>query len=244
MNIQVSGIQQALERDGYAVMRCVFSAEEIAQMREEVTVLLAAKARPVNGGAINGPVPHDSDLARRLLDDARLAFPCGGERPCQIHVHANTFNDWHADLEPRGRTAVFNGTSAWMYKIVIYLQGHSDGDGFSVVPGSHKKGNSPRAASHVRTRAGDIVLFDHSVRHAGRLPNRLFSTAGWCLYRLRLLDTPGCLFGLQHLFQPAPLVPRLAIFLTFATFQDIEQRYAALKVSSPCGKGTPAPKLA
>jgi hypothetical protein len=226
MEVRGGGIKEALERDGYAVVRDVFSPEEIARMRGEVTALLAANARSINGGLIVGPVPLEADLARRLLDDARLAAAVEGEFPCQIHIHADTFNDWHADLEPPGWTAVFSGASAWMYKIVIYLQDHPDRDGFSVVPGSHKEANTPRSPLHVSTRAGDIVVFDHSVRHAGRLPNRLIGALAWYLYRLRLLDTPGRLFRLQHLLQPAPPVQRLAIFLLFATLRDIGQRYA------------------
>jgi hypothetical protein len=126
-----------------------------------------ANARSINGGLIVGPVALEADLARRLLDDARLAAAVEGEFPCQIHIHADTFNDWHADLEPPGWTAVFSGASAWMYKIVIYLQDHPDRDGFSVVPGSHKEANTPRSPLHVSTRAGDIVVFDHSGTLAG-----------------------------------------------------------------------------
>lgn len=238
MEVRGGGIKEALERDGYAVVRDVFSPEEIARMRGEVTALLAANARSINGGLIVGPVALEADLARRLLDDARLAAAVEGEFPCQIHIHADTFNDWHADLEPPGWTAVFSGAPAWMYKIVIYLQDHPDRDGFSVVPGSHKEANTPRSPLHVSTRAGDIVVFDHSVRHAGRLPNRLIGALAWYLYRLRLLDTPGRLFRLQHLLQPAPPVQRLAIFLLFATLRDIGQRYAALR-ESPSWGGRP-----
>ena len=35
-------------------------------MRGEVTALLAANARSINGGLIVGPVPLEADLARRL----------------------------------------------------------------------------------------------------------------------------------------------------------------------------------
>jgi hypothetical protein len=98
VKVRDGGIEEALERDGYAVVRGIFSTEEIARMRGEVTALIATRARPLNGGLCNGPVHRESDLARRLLDDARLASYFGGEPPCQIHVHADTFNDWHVDF--------------------------------------------------------------------------------------------------------------------------------------------------
>jgi len=220
---------EALERDGYAVVRDVFSPEEIAWMRGEATALLAAEARHVNGGLVNGPVPRDSDLARRLLDDARLAFPSGDDLPCELHIHANTFNYWHADGKPLDRSAMSSGAPAWMYKIVIYLQDHPNRGGFSVVPGSHRQGNSPRAALHVGTSAGDIVFFDHCVWHAGQLPNRLLGEFAWLQHRLGLIGEKGChVFRLQHLLQPAPDNQRLAIFVLFTPHQDIGQRYAAL----------------
>ena len=58
-----------------------------------------------------------------------------------------------------------------MYKIAIFLQDHPERDGLSVVPGSHKEGSTPKAPLHISSRAGDIVVFDHRLRHAGRLPN-------------------------------------------------------------------------
>ena len=66
MEVRGGGIKEALERDGYAVVRDVFSPEEIARMRGEVTALLAANARSINGGLIVGPVALEADLARRL----------------------------------------------------------------------------------------------------------------------------------------------------------------------------------
>ena len=63
MEVRGGGIKEALERDGYAVVRNVFSPEEIARMRGEVTALLAAC--PVHqGGLIVGPAPLEADLAR------------------------------------------------------------------------------------------------------------------------------------------------------------------------------------
>src|ERR1700719_1809132 len=117
-------IKEALERYGYAVIRDVFSAEEIAQMRGEAMGLITTEARPLNGGLCSGPVPCYADLARRLLQDARLAFHHGGELPCEIHVQADTYNGWHVDFEPPTRKrptriAVISVDSAWIYKIAI-----------------------------------------------------------------------------------------------------------------------------
>ena len=239
--IRSDGTKQALERDGYAVVTNVLSAEEIAWMRGEVIALLASKARPLYGGLCNGPVPRESsDLARQLLDDTRLASHCGSELPCEIHVHADTISNWHTDLGPPARTDMFSGAPAWMYKIAILLQDHPNRDGFSVVPGSHKEANPPCPPLHLATRAGDIIVFDLRIRHAGRLPNRiecLFTTPLWRLYQLRprlIAETGQHLFRLfqqlRHLRAPAE---RLAIFLYYARSRDLPGRYVALREARP-----------
>lgn len=233
MNIRDGGIKEELERDGYSVVRKVFSAEEIALMRGEAISLLATNDRPVNGGVVCGPVPRESDLARRLLHDERLASHSGGRLPCQIHVHADTFSYWHADGEPPDQTSVSSGDTAWMCKVVIYLQDHPDRAGFSVVPGSHRQGNTPRAPLHVGTFVGDVVVFEHCVRHAGRLPNRLIAEFAWLQHRLGLISEKGYhVFRFQRLLQPTPAAERLAIFLSYAPLYDIPRRYTELKRSS------------
>src|SRR5438105_4912654 len=119
MNICASSIRRALQEDGYAVGRGVFSPEEIIEMRRAVKLLFNARARPLNGGLCIGPVPPESDLARRLLNDRRLASLCGGELPHQMHIHADAVNEWHVDLGPPASTSVHIGTPAWMYKTGI-----------------------------------------------------------------------------------------------------------------------------
>ena len=144
MTIQDRGIEEALGHDGYCVIKEVFSVEEIGRMRDEVIAMLAIRASPHNGGISCNPERHESDLARRLLSDTRLATCWGGELPATVHFHADTLHDWHVDLE---RPARANDSGVWapIYKIAIYLQDHPQQDGLSVIPGSHKLGNMPRA---------------------------------------------------------------------------------------------------
>lgn len=108
---------------------------------------------------------------------ATTRVPFGGDLPTQLHVHADTYNDWHVDFEPLGRKSVtrisaIGGASPWIYKIAIFLQDHPQRDGLSVIPGSHKEGNAPGAILHINTGGGDIIIFNHRLYHAGRLPNR------------------------------------------------------------------------
>jgi len=237
-------MKRALKQNGYALVRDVFSAEEIARMRRQVIAVLATNGRPLSGGLCNGPgekpLPRESDLARRLLNDVRLASHCGGEFPCEIHLHADTWNNWHSDLEPPSPTAVFSGVPAWMYKVAIFLQDHPDRGGLSVIPGSHKVGYAPCAPAHIGTRAGDIVVFDLRLRHAGRIPNlaeRFIETLAFGLQRGRLLSETDRqrLFRLfrklEQSLQQAAAAERLAIFLNYAPLHEINRRYVALRAS-------------
>jgi hypothetical protein len=207
-------------------------------MRGEIAATLALSSRPCNGGVAEGPLPRHCDLARILLNDARLAFYRGGELPVQIHVHADTLNDWHPDLKPPAPTTISSEAPAWLYKIAIFLQDHPEQDGLSVVPGSHQQGNTARAPTHVRTRAGDIVVFDLRVQHAGVFPSRierLIQNLALSLHRIRLVDDPGGqrLFRLfrrvKQLVQPTGAVKRLAIFLFYAPMSDVHREYEALR---------------
>jgi len=214
---------ERLDRDGYAVVKQVFSTNEIAQLRGEARALLDSKSRKMNGGLCHGPVCHESDLAERLLHEPRLAFGGRGELPRQIHVHANTYNYWHADLHPLNQNDL--SSAAWMYKVVIYLQDHSERDGLSVIPHSHKQGNTIYQPLHVCTRAGDIAVFHHSIQHAGRLPNAVLGNIASRLYRLRVIDTPGRLYWFQNLFQLTCDIERLAIFLYYVAICDLPKYY-------------------
>jgi ectoine hydroxylase-related dioxygenase (phytanoyl-CoA dioxygenase family) len=264
ISITGADIKRALDRDGYAVVKDVFSAEEIGRMRDEAGALIAANSRCLNGGLCSGPAPRDSDLARRLLHDTRLASPWDGRLPSQIHVHADTFNDWHVDFERpcrigalHGASSMFDGASAWVkklisndwhadsklppgnakfsagsawiYKITIFLQDHPEQDGLSLIPGSHNQWDTPRAPMYAGTLAGDIVIFNTRIKHAGRFPNRterLIETLADSLHRVRLVDYTGRqrlqyrFRRTQHWLNPAP--ERLAIFLFYATHKEIQ----------------------
>lgn len=237
-------LRDALQSDGYAVVRGVFSSTEIAWMRGEVEALIAANARPLNGGLCSGPVASGTRLARALLNDTRLASPFGGDLPSQIHVHADTYNNWHVDFEPTRRKtptriAAISGDSPWIYKMAIFLQDHAERDGLSVIRGSHKEGSAPRAELHVRTHAGDIIIFNHRLRHAGRLPNaaeRFVEKLADALHQLGRVDYAGRQglqrsFGrLQQWIKPSAAGARLAVFLFFGTHAQIAQKYASLRI--------------
>lgn len=113
-----------------------------------------------------------------------------------------------------------------IYKIAIYLQDHPDQDGLSIVPGSHKDKDASRAPLHLSTHAGDIVIFDQRLRHAGHFPSRVervIATVAWKLHRLRLVDDVErhrLFWRLRQLLYGRPGADRLAIFLTFGSKEE------------------------
>lgn len=74
-------IKEALDRDGYVILRDIFSGEEVAWMRREVTTMLIRRAVPHNGGLSCSPERHESSLAYHLVSDKRLATHWGALFP-------------------------------------------------------------------------------------------------------------------------------------------------------------------
>ena len=225
MQLNQDVVKEALDRDGYAVVRSAFSVQEISRMRNEITDLLetAPPSRGFRNGRNFGPLSPTSRLGTQLLDGR---VTCGGLAPRQIYVHCDTYNGWHVDGPPLS-AAEFPPDAAWMYKAVLYLQDHTDRDGFSAVRGSHKQGGPKYARCHFSTRAGDLIVFHHSLYHAGRLPNVLLANFAWGLKRLQIVDDCGRqrMLGLTRFLSSTPAVRRLAVFILFATLEEVGAKF-------------------
>lgn len=219
-------VRQALDRDGFAVVRGLFSPDEIGDMRSEANAVLATSATPLHGGLNSGAAPDTSDLARRLLHDPRLTpLFFDTKNPYTVHVHANTYNNWHRDVDLA--YAPIGNWVPWVYKLAIYLEDHVDRGGLSVIPGSHKDRRALPVFHHVSTRAGDVVVFDTRLRHAGQLPNykeRLIRNIGVLLFRAGIVDYRSYQLMLsqfqQFLCGHASVNERLALLVVSTAFQQ------------------------
>jgi hypothetical protein len=174
-----------LETKGYAVVRDVFTAGEIASLRGIVDRHFAAGK---GVGRVVGYVQPNAAIAvpdlawlwgqdkvvallRRALNTEDIVFT----GHCDVHRDARF--RWHKDSGPRAGD-YFNGDyfgadDCRVYKLGIYLEDHVGGDcGLKVSPASHRSpAMSAQPPVSLDTRAGDVVLFDVRLSHCGQVPD-------------------------------------------------------------------------
>lgn len=174
-----------LDTQGYAVVRGVFTAGEIASLRGIVDRHFAAGK---GVGRVVGYVQPNAAIAvpdlawlwaqdkvvallRRALNTQDIVFT----GHCDVHRDARF--RWHKDSGPRAGD-YFNGDyfgadDCRVYKLGIYLDDHVGGaSGLKVSPASHRgPAMSAQPPVSLDTRAGDVVLFDVRLSHCGQVPD-------------------------------------------------------------------------
>ncbi len=162
-------IKRRLDRDGFAVVPGVFDHQEVQQFRREI-LSCSTRGRDL--------LSADSDVLRRVIYDHRLMdilkVMLGG-RPAYFGdstamMGAERFGGWHKDNADRydGKAPDW-GSHYDLVRFGIYLQDHYyHSGGLKVRVGSHMYPDTRSGrASYVRTRAGDVVLWNLRTTHAG-----------------------------------------------------------------------------
>lgn len=174
---------EQVQRQGYAVVRSVFPPEEIERMRGVVKGHLSragsrfslGKTQP--NAAIVVPQlgwvmshPRVVSLFKALIGADRAVFT----GHCDIHM--NMLSGWHRDSGEAFGSYFSEGymtdQACRVFKMAIYLQDTGDRDGLTVVPHAHVQTKyDTKDSVHLRTRVGDVVIFDVRLPHTGQLPN-------------------------------------------------------------------------
>jgi hypothetical protein len=174
--------REAIERDGFFIVRNLLSPAEIARLRGELREHFAhhrhfeglGKHQP--NAAIEVPAAgwifaHPGIVAvfRELTECANPVFTTNCD------MHSNMLSWWHKDTSENAggcfKGDYFGKPSVGVYRAGIYLQDHDgDGRGLRVRPGSHHTRSIDEGAPQVlSTRAGDVIFFDMRLTHAGQL---------------------------------------------------------------------------
>jgi hypothetical protein len=176
-------LRNELAERGYAVVRSVFTVDEIERLRTIVRGHLQSegsrfslgKTQPNAAVAVPdlGYIFAHSRVVRlfkSLIADGGTLFT----GHCDIHM--NMLSGWHRDSgEAYG--GYFSGDymadpTCCVFKMAIYLQDTTARDGLSVVPGSHRqRAYDINEAVSLCTKLGDAVIFDVRLAHAGQLPD-------------------------------------------------------------------------
>lgn len=255
-------LRTALDRDGYAVIPNFFSADEVFRMRDTVqrffdggrgTIYNLGKTQP--NAAIECPelawLFADSKvtmLFKQLFGDGGAMFTG------HCDLHSSIVSNWHRDTGGPGHPYFDEPCfvpDCRVYKVAIYLQDHADGNGLTVNPGSHARDALPDTRElSLKTRTGDIVVFDVRLRHRGRKPNiveqgllRAGRTASRLATRLSggygFTEQPRWAYALRDLLDRISGTPeKLSIFFTYGARNRFSEQFARTNMQRQLGQYT------
>ncbi len=179
--------REQLERDGYFILKGVFSKAQLDIWKETIHTFVKSKKQLQNHGGILIPDfvrwPALASVAsikenEVILSALRDIF--GGEnfRYCNHNdIGINRINAWHKD-KLNGPYSRYQVTPIWstkdnerheIVKVLLYLQDHSKNkDGLWLVPQSHTQPEiHGRNALYMATEPGDVIIFDQRINHRG-----------------------------------------------------------------------------
>ena len=170
---------------GFAIVRSVFTRQEINDLRRQSNEILDDRGLPLAGGTVlpNAAVEapelawlfgHEKllELAHRALAADPIMFTY------EADLHRNYLaGAWHKDTGEQMMDGGYFGIDCFgrddcrLIKFGIYLQEHVDGRGFHVRPGSQKSFEIDQGTSvAVDLHPGDVVVFDLRISHRGVRP--------------------------------------------------------------------------
>jgi hypothetical protein len=181
--VDIEGLKDHLDRDGYVVLPGLFKPEEIDRLRMAVTSYFRDRGVIFQMGKTQPNAAIECPDISWLFPDSRVVttFQAAyGARNVfftgHCDIHQNAFSAWHKDTGPAN--SYFDEdcfvNDCRVYKMAIYLQDHHDGLGMTLVPGSQRNapwGRDEAVGVPLRSKAGDAVVFDVRMDHRGRRPN-------------------------------------------------------------------------
>lgn len=171
-----------MRHQGHAIVRGVLSRDQIEALRAEVGAYFRANGTTRYGGKIQLRGMHVLPAVARLMASDKivqvLRAYTAGENPIltgECDFTMNTMADWHKDLvEDMHLEAAVDDESFSVYKLAIYLQDQpaDSKEVLKVRPGSHLARNGRDLGDvPLAVQAGDILIFDVRIDHAGRIPS-------------------------------------------------------------------------
>lgn len=166
-------------RDGFALAPDLLSTEQIESLRRVCLEFFASAGVPYDGGMTQSDAFSKIPEIRWLLTNHAILDTfrgyCGKPLAYCHHsdVHLNKYTGWHKDACGDDDYAMVDGEQYAVYKMAFYLEDHRSGrPALSVRAGSHRSpGLHVGALTELRPNAGDAILFDCRLSHAGvRLP--------------------------------------------------------------------------
>ena len=230
--VMMSARADDLAKVGYSIARRVFQRDDIMALRSLLRGHFAVAGRYRYGGKYELRGLHrNPEVGEILLRDSFLQLLADCTSPglplltTECDLHLDILSSWHKDVPITEATREgILGERGWrVYKAAIYLQDQpQDSAGtLKVRPGSHRQSiGQAREEVSLGMNAGDVLIFDVRIDHAGQFPSMAEKAlrrvtrplAGW------LDKDPERLFAEARLrLKPQRLMrrERMAVYLTF-----------------------------
>lgn len=171
-----------LERDGYVILPQLFTPDEVERLRGSVSGFFERGGVIFQLGRTQPNAAIECHDIGWLFSDPRVVGvfqKLYGARDVMFtghcDIHQDAFSQWHKDT---GKDDGYFDEDCFVpdcrvFKMAIYLQDHANGDGMTLMPGTHHNrawGRTEAGAAALRSKPGDAVLFDVRIDHRGRLP--------------------------------------------------------------------------
>ena len=176
-------INHEIEKNGFIIVENALNRQEIEKLKEVLKKHFQYRGLSANSGLTqsNAAVevsevnwifyhPKILEIMRQLLGQDNIMFTS------HCDLHCRTLSTWHKD---DGMTVMEGGYFGYptydkadckVYKVALYLQDHYyNQGGLTVRKGSHKFSDINQGEEvHLKTKAGDIVIFDVRLTHTGQ----------------------------------------------------------------------------
>lgn len=229
MTGSIPGYAATLRAQGYCVVRGCIPPDRVNLLANILESHFRAAGSCRFGGKYDVRGMNLSrETAQIICDDKLLELmkecsaPGGAVLTGECDFTMNTTAGWHKDTTDKMELGsdLYENPDFAVYKMAIYLQDQTAEapEVFKVKPGSHlRRGGHDLPATPVSVKAGDVVIFDLRLDHAGHMPSfferlsrRLFERAAKPLHR-----DPERMFTGWRSFIRRGQRPRLGIFVTF-----------------------------
>ncbi len=242
-------LAQKIENDGFLIIRDVLAQNEVKKLREIVNNHFSCKGVPANSrltqpnAAVEIPEiswlfyhPKILTIMSELLGQEKTMFTS------HCDVHGGTLSGWHKDDGMAVMDGGYFGKPTYgelnccVYKVAIYLQDHvHNRSGLTVKKGSHRVSSLDCGEEvYLKTRAGDVVIFDVRLTHTGQRygvpisqlqkPLRLATRIVSKLWKIEEQKIDNFLKKIYH--QISGDEERLSIFFTYGIANEYTKKFA------------------
>ncbi|MBB3657693.1 hypothetical protein FHX15_002935 [Rhizobium sp. BK650] len=239
----INQLQKDLNSDGYIIIKDVLTPEHVESLRRVAKHYLRSGGTYLYGGKFQLHAMYVAEeVAKFLTSDTVLNRLKEITRPLDVvltgecDLMINTTSSWHHDVPHHRRCtdgSIFSDESFRVYKIAFYLQdqGENSDATLKVRPRSHLKGLvQSLPPKGLAIRAGDAIIFDVRIEHAGQMPTlvdrslrKFFERVG----PLLRLDVQKAFTSARSIIRRLSRTPdRVAVFMTFGPSDAETYSYA------------------